>query len=166
MTPPWVKRAAVPADEDALVYLWLKSWAHSAYGIARGAHKDATQDERDYWADEAPLVEALLRNATVEVVCDPERADYSDGQRAVLWAFACTTGDVVHWVGVKRSAVKAGIGADVVRDLLGDRLDKACGYTRELVELRTGACGVRLPRAWYLDATYVGRSFVGSRRAA
>lgn len=162
----WVKRPFVPEDENGLIYLWEKSYAHSSYGKARGAHRDGTADERAYWNDQAPTVEWLLANADVTVICDPERAQYEPGLPAIIWAFACTSGDTVHYVCVKRAAARAGLGADIVRDMLGGRLDKPCGYTHELVEMRSAACGVRLPRDWYVDSTWFGRRLLGTRRAA
>lgn len=167
MSAEWIKRRYIPSeDEDAVLYLWAKSYARSRYGRARGADKGHTQTERVYWADQAPTIEALLNSADVEVVCDPERVTTTEAGPAVLWGFACTSGDTVHYVCVKRHVAAAGIGGDIVRDLLGSRLERACGYTHELVEMLTGACGVRLPRDWYSDSTYIARKIIGSRKVA
>lgn len=164
MSADWIKRPYDAAeDERALVYLWLKSYAHSSYGVARGAHVDASPEEVAYWREQAPVVEALLRSADVEVICDPDRAVPSEAGPAVIWGFACTSGDVVHMVVVKRSVARAGLAQDIVRDLLGSRLERACGMTHELVELRK-ILGV--PRQWYVDSTWLGRALIGARRAA
>lgn len=160
----WIKRAFVPEDEDAVVYLWLKSYAHSAYGKSRGAHIDATPEERAYWGDHAPVVEWLLHNATVEVLCQPERSTHEPGRPAVIWAFACTSGDTVHYACVKRSAVKAGFASEMVRDLLGDRLDRCVGYTHEIPDMRKGTYGAS-PR-WFPDLAFLPERMVRRRAAA
>ncbi len=149
-----------------MLFLWAKSYARSAYGQARNAHTVHSQPEREYWAEQAPLIETLLVSADVEVVCDPDRSVTTAAGPAVIWGFACTSGDTVHYVCVKRRVAQAGLGGDIVRDLLGSRLQRACGYTHDLVEMRTGACGVRLPREWYSDSTYIARKIVGSRKVA
>ena len=175
----WIKRAYLPEeDESALVYLWCASYMRSLEGVARGAYLEHGSAEaqkqvpairaarRELWAEQAPLVETLLARTDVEVVCDPERATASDAGPAVIWGFACTSGDVVHYVSVKRDAVKAGIGADIARDLLGARLERACTFTHDLVEMRTGSCGLRLPRSWGWDSLWLARRLVGMRPVA
>jgi hypothetical protein len=175
----WTKRAYIPSeDEDALVYLWCASYLRSLEGIARGAHLEhgraaeertspaVREAARKMWAEQAPLVELLLSTTDVQVVCDPARPLTSPAGPAVIWGFASTTGDVVHYVCVKRDVVKAGFGADIVRDLLGDRLERACTHTHDLVEMRTGTCGVRLPRNWGWDSLWLPRRLVGLREVA
>lgn len=178
MTAEWVKRAFVPEDESALVYLWCNSYIRSLEGIARGAFiEHASTDvqkgspavraaRRELWAEQAPLVETLLARTDVEVICDPERVYATEEGPAVIWGFAATSGDVVHYVSVKRDAVKVGIGADIVRDLLGSRLERACTHTHDLVEMRTGSCGLRLPRSWGWDSLWLARRLVGLRPVA
>ncbi|MES2359982.1 MAG: hypothetical protein V4529_16705, partial [Gemmatimonadota bacterium] len=158
----WVKRPYAPEDEDGIVYLWTASYSRGIEGEERGAHvrqvpiRESSgsayvrEKTRELWAEQAPLVERLLSApwATTEVICDPERVYASAAGPAVIWGFACTSGDVVHYVSVKRDVVRAGFGPDIVRELLGDRLDRACTFTHELVEMRTGSCGVKLPRNW------------------
>lgn len=180
MTPDWIKRPYLPAeDEDALVFLWCTSYMRSHEGVARGAYLERSGggDESrgsptvraavcELWAEQAPLVTMLLANSDVEVVCDPERSRTSAAGPAVIWGFACTSGDVVHYVLVKRNAVKAGLGPDIVRDLLGDRLERPCRFTHELVEMRSGACGVKLPRSWGWDSLFLARRLAGLREVA
>lgn len=162
----WVKRPYLPEeDEDGVLYLWCKSYARSRYGTAVGAHMRHTPEERAYWAREAPVVERMLALATVEVVCDPERPVRSEAGPAVIWAFAATTGDTVHYVCVKRTIAPL-LGAEIVRDLLGDRLDRACPFTYDPTEMRTGACGVKLPRDWYPDPSWFGRNIIPARPVA
>lgn len=175
----WIKRGYIPAeDEDALVYLWCSSYLRSCEGIDRGAHLEhgrgaeersspaVREAARKMWAEQAPLVEVLLASTDVEVICDPQRPLTTAEGPAVIWGFAATTGDVVHFVCVKRDVVKAGFGPDIVRDLLGSRLERPCYFTHELVEMRTGACGVRLPRNWGWDSLWLPRRLVGLRTVA
>lgn len=172
MTQPWVKRRATSEDEDGLVYLWLKSYAHSPENIIRGAHKDHSPAEIAYWAEHAPIVEALIRSATTEVLCDPQRVHATSAGPAQIYAFACTTGDVVHWVGVKRKYARdpelKDLCVDMVRDLLGERLERACTYSHELVEMgwpnKPGKCGTAIPRGWRLDRWWVARQMLGGAR--
>ncbi len=178
-TGEWVKRKFIAAeDENALVALWCGSYMRSLEGIARGAHLEhgrgaeerstpaVREAARKMWAEQAPLVEVLLASTDVEVICDPARSVTTPEGPAVIWGFAATTGDVIHFVCVKRDAVKAGIGPDIVRDLLGTRLERPCTFTHELVEMRTGACGVRLPRSWGWDSLWLPRRLVGLRKVA
>lgn len=161
----WTKRAYIPSEDlDALVYLWCKSYAHSPYGVARGAHLDHTPEELAYWDEQEPVVKRLLATADTAVICDPARSRRSDLGPAVIWAFACTSGDVVHYVSVKRKVARI-LGADLVRDLLGSRLERPCGFTHDLVEMRNGSCGVRLPRQWFSDSTQIARKICGRRAA-
>ncbi len=178
MSTDWLKRASLPEDEDALVFLWCTSYMRSLEGEERGAYlrhgsesnqkavPEVREARRELWAEQAPLVEVLLAKCTVEVVCDPERPVAGPDGPAVLWGFACTSGDVVHYVCVKRNVVKAGFGADIVRDLLGSRLQRPCWFTHDLVEMRTGACGVRLPGLWGWDSLWLARWLVGHRPVA
>lgn len=177
MTAEWIKRPYLPAeDEDALVYLWCTSYLRSCEGMTRGAWRPGGRSEdrqdaqvravaREMWAEQAPLVELLLASTDVEVVCDPERSVTTAAGPAVIWGFACTSGDVVHYVCIKRNVAKV-LGADIVRDLLGDRLERPCTFTHELVEMRTRACGVALPASWGWDSLWLARRLAGVRRVA
>lgn len=173
----WIKRPYNAAtDEDAIIFLWLKSFAHSRPNVARGAHRDGTDAERRYWREHAPIVETLLKGAETVVLCDPERTVVTPAGPPVIWAYACFTGDVVHYVGVKRLYATAGFGPDMVAELLGGRLERPCGYTHDLVEMRavrdrrTGEervpCGVRIPSTWHEDGWWLARELVGGARAA
>ncbi len=179
----WIKRPYVPADdENALVSLWCSSYMRSCEGIDRGAYNPRAREGgadtsavreavRKMWAEQAPLVEVLLANADVEVVCDPERPRASAAGPAIIWGFACTSGDVVHYVCVKRP-MNTAIGRELVEDLLGDRLKRPCTFTHELVEMRPDAlgtsrsCGVALPRSWGWDSLWLPRRLVGLRQVA
>lgn len=136
---PWVVRDFVPEDEACVVATWLKGYAHAreigAIPSMREARIDAHPDEVFFWQVHQPIVTSLVSPSTVRVVCDPKRATYEPGAPAVIWAWACMTGSTVHWVMVKRSAMRAGLGEDIVRDLLGDRLEREQRTTFELVDL-------------------------------
>ncbi len=177
----WIKRRYLPEDEDGIVYLWTASYSRGIEGEERGAHvrqvpirESASstyvrEKTRELWAEQAPLVEKLLSApwAITEVICDPERVYTSAAGPAVIWGFACTSGDVVHYVCVKRDVVRAGFGADIVRDLLGDRLERPCTFTHELVEMTKGACGVRLPASWCWEWNlWLPRRLAGLRAVA
>jgi hypothetical protein len=172
----WVKRPYDGAtDEDAICYLWLKSYAHSRANVLRGAHRDRSEAERRYWREHAPIVECLLRTAQVEVLCDPNRATASKLGPPVILAFACTSGDVVHYVCVKRDYARAGFGAEMAADLLGDRMKRACTFTHELVEMKprrdreTGETfhpAGPMPSSWTEDTWWLARALVGGARAA
>lgn len=162
----WVKRRYVPEDERGIVYLWLKSAAHARSSRQQGAQRDASGDERVFWSETRPIVEMLLRDAVTEVICDPERSTYENGKQAVIWAFACASGDVVHNVLVKRDVVRevgAGFAGELVKDLLGERLNRACRYTQAVRELRNGKWGVQIPvdvdgrPLWVADTTWLAR---------
>lgn len=147
----WVIRPSLPDDESCLVSTWLKGYAHADEVRDRfpGASQDGSQDHIRFWRVYQPIVEALLRGAAdVQVICDPARATYEPDSPAVIWAWACTSPDAVHWVCVKRSAAKAGLAADMVRDLLGDRVTRDQRTTFELVDMtRT----VKVPKIWKRD---------------
>lgn len=138
MSDPWVIRAYDPVtDENGVVYLWLKSFAHSSFGRVRGAHVDGSDGERAYWAAHKEIVLRLLSHAETKVLCDPE-------DPLVIWAFACAKGDVVHYAVVKRKFRE--FSGEMFRALLGDRFDRPCMYTHEL-----SGTGLQVPSTWMLN---------------
>ena len=147
----WTIRDGVPEDENAIVSTWLKSFAHSKYGVRRGAHIDRSSEEQDYWKEHRAIVTGLVRGETVRVACDPERAKHKPDAPAIIWAWCCTSGDdLLHYVLVKRSAIKAGLGPERLHALIGDRLKRRQWITFEQVELSTapGRSGVPTPDEW------------------
>jgi hypothetical protein len=126
----WTIRDSVPEDESALASMWLKAYANSSDALwdFPGANERATPAEVAYWRAYQPIVTALLRSADVQVLCDPERATYEGGKRAVIWAWACTLDDRVFWASVKRAVVRADVdlARDMVRALLGPQLAAPC----------------------------------------
>lgn len=159
----WVKRAAVPEDEGCLASMWLKAYAHcrDARRGHPGAEKAGSTEQLRYWRVYQPIVTALLRGADVTVLCDPERADYDGGNRAVIWAWSCTLDDRVFWVGVKRGAHE--FAADMVRDLLGDALERAC--TVEFWQMDLHRLGL-LPGRWRTGGAWLRSMLTLSEAAA
>lgn len=158
----WRKRPFAPADESVVLYMWLKSFAHSRFGRVHGAEMTGTRAEQTFWNQQRPVVQYLLRHATTEIACDP-------GDAKTVWAFACTSGDVVHYFCVKRRVaqlVDLEFAADIVRDLVGRRLKRECPFTYELPWRDSGiAMPVRSdgkPR-WYADTTFVPRMILKER---
>lgn len=151
----WKIRAAVPEDEGCLVSMWLKGFAHAREvreAGFEGANIDGSSAEIRFWKVHQPIVEALVRACDVSVLCDPERATYEPGRPAVIWGWCCTTADTVHWVAIKRSAAKAGLGEDIARALLGERFDGQQRTTFELVDL---AKLKLVPAGWSLDRPWL-----------
>lgn len=124
-------------DEPAVVYLWLKSFAHSPFGKGRGAHVDGSEAERTYWAEHRLVVMHLLNEGTTKVLCDPEAP-------GVIWAFACRSGDVVHYAVVKRRFKE--VAQEMFSALFGDLLEKPCKYTHDFF-----GTGFRVPSSWRLN---------------
>lgn len=169
-------------DRDFVVSSWLFSYARSAYGMARGAHVPSAvpgyskRPDRaawdGFWADEEPIVRELVARHDVAIACDPAAPE-------VIWGWACTSGDTVHYVLAKRSVhaasakearpgvweVTTGLSGDMYRALLGERLTKACGFTHELVDFRRRELrvqGLTQPRGWYADTTWFERQRRGA----
>lgn len=151
MSADWVVRPYEAADENCVVSMWLKSYAHAREVIETGlrhAAEDGHAEEIRFWKIHQPIVMGLLERASLVVACDPSRSTYEGGRPAVIWAWACVSGETVHWVAVKRSAIQAGLGPDLVRAVLGDRLDKPQSTTFELTDLRRLQM---VPKTWLRD---------------
>ena len=154
----WVKRAYNPeTDENAVVYLWLKSYARAHVNAAKGAHVTRSPAELAYWRRHAPIVECLLRVGKTDVLCDPERVNGVP----VIYAFACSSPDAVHYAVVKRDYEAAGLAGDMFADLFGSSLKNPMGYTHDLVGMKG-----HVPSSWYDDRWWLSRQFVGGERAA
>lgn len=164
----WLKRPYEPKDESGVLYLWLKSYAYSRYGRARGAEREHTEGERNYWREHAPMVEYLLKRTETTLAVDPE-------EPGVIWGFACTSGDTVHYMVVKRSVLRlmgSDFAGEMMRDLLDGRMERACGTTHELP---WKDCGLTMPEEpapngrmrprWHLDTTWFGRQLIAKRAA-
>lgn len=143
----WTTRDYVASDEGFVLYSWLKSHAHSRFGVSMRANVDESPGEKDYWTRHRPLVMRLIESSTVRVVCDPDRPE-------VIWAWACTHGeDVIHYVLAKRRFHQEGFGPAIFAELLGDRLGRPQRYSHELVELARPdvRAKLRTPESWIFD---------------
>ncbi len=133
---PWIIRPYDPAiDTNGIVYIFLKSFAHSSFGRALGAHVDGSDAERAYWAQHKEVVLRLLEHADTRVLCDAEAPE-------VIWAFACTKEpNIVHYAVCKRRF--RGQSGEFFQALLGDKFDKPCMYTHS-----TEGTGLQVPASW------------------
>lgn len=150
----WTLRPSEPSDENCLVSMWCKSHAHSreVREILPNANIDGSQDEIRHWRVHQPIVEALVHSCDVRVAVDPLRVHGTTSLPAVILGWACMSGEAVHWVAVKRSVVRAGLGDELVRDMLGDRLDRVQTTTFELVDL---AKLKMIPALWTRDREWL-----------
>lgn len=151
MGDDWVIRRAVSEDEPCLASMWLRSLCASQkardLGFTR-ARERGSDDQVAFWALHHPIVTSLLRTADVSVLCDPSRAEHAPGLPAVVWGWLVTGGDIVYGCGIKNSLQEAGVGRDIARAMLGDRLDREQVRVMELVDLHR----LRLvPRSWVSD---------------
>ncbi len=133
---PWVIRPYDPAtDESGVVFLFLKSFAHSAFGRAQGAHIDGSDAERAYWKEHREVVMRLLAKADTQILCDKDA-------RGVIWAFSCVSPPgVFHYAVTKRKFKE--FTDEFFRALLGDMLDKPAVYTHD-----PSGTGLRTPSRW------------------
>jgi hypothetical protein len=139
-------------DEDWVLPQWIGSVGASRFGLATKQHDEARR--RAQWESRRAIVQRLLdTQQTMVAVTD------ADSALAVGIAFACFDAQsdrLVHYVSVRHSHQRA-VGAEVVRALLGERLERACGVTFDPHELRRD--WARQPEAgrpicvrhWYQD---------------
>lgn len=122
--PEWTTRPATPEDWPLIESTWLHSFSRSPMAQSRGAHVALSTERTELFDQHRPLVRLLLEHATTMVACDRE-------DPSILWAWACTTGDIVHYALVLRAYVRIDPdgGAEMLMALLGDRLTKAAQYT-------------------------------------
>ncbi len=138
MNETWtIRKYDQTTDENGAIYLYLKSFAHSSYGRARGAHVDGSDAERTYWEDHRGVMLHILKTADTTVICDPE-------EPSVIWAVASTRGDTVFYALVKRKFKE--FAPEMFAALLGDRLERPCTYTHCLQ-----GTGLVVPSSWRLN---------------
>lgn len=153
----WTIRPGVRDDENCIAQMWHFQLCHGSeaerFGAPGAAVKNSRAEQR-FWEENEPIVTGLLRSANVLVACDPERSTYEPSRPAIIWAWAVTgADDWVYGVGIKRSAVRARIAEDIVRDLLGDRLDRHQRTVLELLDMR----GLHMiPSNWSKDDDWMG----------
>lgn len=149
-----MKRPAVAEDEACIVSMWLSSYAFAreVKPLHPGAELKGSTEQVAFWRLYQPIVTGLVRLGEVTVLCDPERSEHTEDSPAVLWGWACTSGPLVHYVGIKRSALKAGLGQDMLADLLGSKLGERCTTTFELVDLYPLKL---IPAGWRKDSEWL-----------
>ncbi len=129
--------------------MWHVQLCHGTEAIAAGmpgAAEKGSEAEQVFRQENEPIVTGLIRSAEVLVACDPGRVTYEPGLPSVIWAWAVLGRDCVYQVGIKRSAVRTGIAEDIVRDLLGSRLDRHQATVMDLVDM--GRLNL-IPRSWH-----------------
>lgn len=164
----WLRRGYEPDrtddgwdDETALSYLLGVAYARSRAGQRAGASRagyrvekpdaQAVARQRAFLDAHRPVWAWLLGHADVELLVDPDAP-------WIIVAWLITSGDVVHAVGCKRSLIEAGVAADAVRDLLGERLGRHQVCSLELPQMRTrgpDAIGIDRPREWSMDPCWL-----------
>lgn len=163
--PEWLIRPYDAAlDEDGLHYLLGVSYTRTRAGQRAGASRagrpmpglrdeDMVARQRAFLEAHRPVWTWLLTHAETSLLVDPDAP-------GIVWGWLVTSGDdVLHACGVKRSIIEQGLGPDVVRALLGGRLERHQVCTLELPQMRTrgpDAAGVDRPRTWSLDPTWLG----------
>lgn len=163
--PDWVVRAAVHEDEACIIPMWIKQLAKGleAKGARhRGAPPSWSDDEfLSFYARMHPIVEGLLRSsATIRVACDPERAQYHDGDLAIIHAWSVTDGDVVYGVGIDKRFKSAGFGGELASAVLGDALDRRMRMRLDIVDVRPPPQWVR-ERGWSAPLTALSAANLG-----
>lgn len=151
----WTIRHGLPQDEPCIATMWHRQLCvgpdAAAAGMAGAAQKGSAL-EQSFRAENDPIVTGLIRSAEVLVACDPDRADYELGLPAVIWAWVVLGPDTVYQVGIKRTAARAGIAEAMVRDMLGERLERRQVTVMHLVDM--GKLRM-IPKAWYIDPDWL-----------
>ena len=166
----WLVRDFDPAlDTDAFLYILGVTYARSRAGRRAGAwragrdgsvEQPSTVDiakQKAFLEAHRPIWRWLFEHADVKLAVDPDAPH-------IIFAWLVTSGpDVIHAVGCKRSLNESGPepgpGADIVRDLLGDRLSRHQVLTLELPQLfahkGTDFIGIERPKTWGIDPTWL-----------
>lgn len=186
---PWLFRPYSGSEEDRDAMFYLLSVAYSRTSAGRRAGADSLGRKRWLGRDGEPLQETpeervarearvhafkmahgpiwewLLEHAEVTLAVDRERPETD------VWGWLVTSGpDVLHAVGCKRSVIKAGLGEELVGQMVGDRWKRFQVLTLEM----PGLCApgrtrpptsdqVRLsrPHTWSIDPTWLLTRMVG-----
>lgn len=149
-------RDAVPEDEPCLVAMWLKGYANTQVHKMPDASSPGSKGQVRFWRLYRPIVLALLRSCRVRVLCDAERVDYRPDKPAIIWAWSCTDGSLVHWVAIKRRLAHA--DSDLARDAFEalfseeDRTStrRTSFYMPDLYRYHL------VPSDWHQDPSYLG----------
>lgn len=154
-------------DLDGMLYFLGVSYTRSRAGIRDGANTVGrpwqsetvwASTQEDFVSRHKPVWHWLLRNAEVTLAVDREHPDTD------IWGWLVTSGPtVIHALGAKRSAIKAGIANEIVADLCGARWEQPQTVTLELPQFRTknvrfnGGDLIRLPKPqeWVQDPSWL-----------
>lgn len=136
----WTIRPAVLEDEPALASMWLRQLCAGQDARAAGmamARDSGSPEQIAYWSQHQPIVTALLRSATVRVVCDPERSTHEPGSPAVIWAWCCVDAGIVYGAGVKRRVVRQmpEMALEMTQDMLSAEFARSMSTVLDLVDL-------------------------------
>lgn len=172
----WLKRPYEPRDEDAIVYLWLKSFSGSRYGSSVDASAARSiYDLEAIKAGEYRRHHGRFHEDDSALVSTAERARADASEMAywarhrlivmrlietatievlcdpqdtsIIWAFACTEPWVVHMCVVKRRFKE--LRKMMVVGLIADHLRSACRFTHEMPDLK--ATFIDAPDGWVFD---------------
>lgn len=150
----WVIRDRVPEDDNVIIYMFIRGLS-GALGL--GIPNDS------FWSMYQPIVVGLLNSPHVEtrVLCDPERSTYGDGP-AVVWGWMIASQSTVYGLGIKSAFLASGIAGDMVKDLLGDRLEREQRFVLPMRDLVRAIGEVpptwELSREWRAAMTFVSRA--------
>ncbi|MBX3198258.1 MAG: hypothetical protein KF894_08945 [Labilithrix sp.] len=163
--PPWIVRSYEPAFDD-MMYLLGVGYTRSKAGQrarAQNAGKKGVVDpdevarQKAFMRAHEPIWTWLLEHADVRLVCDRD-------DNLIVYAWAITSEpNVVHVVGAKYDTVKAGFAAEMIVEVLGDRLKTPQVVTLELPQLPgerpsgslPGGAIMQRPARWYTDPSWL-----------
>lgn len=165
---PWLIRNYLEEVDD-LEYLLSVGYTRSKAGLRAGASgagkkaeggvvdHEAVAKQKAFMRAHGPIWEWLLKHADVRLACDPEHPEI-----AYAWTITSEP-NIIHVVGAKYDAVKAGFAREMIEELLGERLTTPQVVTLELPQcpgerpsgtLPSGAIMQR-PARWYTDPTWL-----------
>lgn len=163
MTTPTDLYRVVPYDpaahEDPVVFMWLRSFAGSRYGLARRAMLSLAlgpdKDERrvELYDELRPVICALLAESDTRLVVDAVNP-------SVIYGWSCDSvgGSLHHYLSIKRDVAKLGEAEEVFALLVGDRVSQRVTCTMEPKELY----GLRLlPREWTVNYGHFAQAKIG-----
>lgn len=133
----WFIRPAEVTDVGGIVKLWLDEWYVPS--VPRGEYVTRVKPG---------MIRALMMPSTrVVLACDRGAPD-------TFWGLGVFHGeDGVYTAFVKRAFRRTGYGENIMRDLLGDRVDRRQWYAHDINGIQR--CGVQ-PKGWALDPFLLG----------
>ena len=137
--------------EDPVVFMWLRSFARSRYGMQRRAFMslEGVEDEICFYDEMRPLITALLGDSDTRLVVDAVN-------QSVIYGWSCDSvgRSLHHYLSIKRDVVKLGEAEEVFRLLVGDHTRARVTCTMEPKELYTLKL---LPREWTVNYGHFGQ---------